>query len=577
MKFKNPLFFLLCKIKLPLLLILFAITISSIGSISGLFIPLLTGRVVDKFSENTFDGGFIVIFLSIFLINAILSGVGLYLLSKIGEKMIMAIRFMLWEHIIKLKISFYDNNESGSIMSRITDDTNVINTFVSQKLPNIIPAIITVLGSVIILLRMDWQMTLITFIIVPIFLAIIIPLGGMVRKISIKAQSEIASFSGLLGRVLTEIRLVKVSNTENQELKNAYNNLFEVYNLGLKESKIISIIQPLTSLILLLTIGIILGFGGIRVSTGVISAGTLVAMIFYIIQLSGPLTSFSTLLTDYQRAIGASQRLSEILLEPKEDLGSNKNASDIDFNNQNLKFSDVSFKYDDKPILNELTFDIPSRKVTAFVGPSGSGKSTIFNLVARLYELPPNNGCISLKETPIDKFNLSDWRNKIGYVMQNNAMINGTVKDNITYGIKREISEDEIIKYSKLSNCHEFVMLLDKGYNTIIGEKGVKLSGGQRQRIDIARNFIKDPDILLLDEATASLDSESERKIQNSLEELMKNRTTVIIAHRLATIKKADQIIFLDQGVITGKGTHNQLMLTHEKYRRFVSAQKLPN
>ncbi|AGE62337.1 multidrug resistance ABC transporter ATP-binding and permease protein [Bacillus subtilis XF-1] len=577
MRPKNPLFFLLCKIKLPLLLILFAISISSIGSISGLFIPLFTGKVVDKFSENTFDWRFIVIFLCMFLINAILSGIGLYFLSKIGEKMIMAIRFMLWEHIIKLKTSFFDNNESGSIMSRITDDTNVINAFVSQKLPNIIPAIITILGSVIILLRMDWQMTLITLIIVPIFLAIIIPLGGMVRKISKKAQSEVASFSGLLGRVLTEIRLVKISNTENQELKNAYNNLFEIYKLGLKESKIISIIQPLTSLILLLTIGIILGFGGIRVSTGVISAGTLVAMIFYVIQLSGPLTNFSTLLTDYQRAIGASQRLSEILLEHKEELESNKNALDIDFSNQNLKFSEVSFKYDDKPILNEITFDIPSRKVTAFVGPSGSGKRTIFNLIARLYELPPSNGSISLEGIPINEFNLSDWRNKIGYVMQTNAMINGTVKDNITYGIKREISEDEIIKYSKLSNCHEFVMLLDKGYSTIIGEKGVKLSGGQRQRIDIARNFIKDPDILLLDEATASLDSESERKIQNSLEELMKNRTTVIIAHRLATIKKADQIIFLDQGVITGKGTHDQLMLTHEKYRRFVSAQKLAN
>ncbi|MBU5257992.1 ABC transporter ATP-binding protein/permease [Bacillus pumilus] len=575
MKPKNPLFFLLRKIKLPLLLILFAITISSVGSISGLFIPLFTGKVVDKFSENTFNLGFIALFLCMFLINAVLSGIGLYLLSKIGEKMIMAIRYMLWEHIIKLKIPFFDNNESGSIMSRITEDTNVINAFVSQKLPNIIPSIITVLGSIIILLRMDWQMTLITLIIVPIFLAIIIPLGGMVRKISKAAQSEAASFSGLLGRVLTEIRLVKISNTESLELKNAHSNLFEIYKLGLKEAKIISIIQPLTSFILLLTIGIILGFGGIRVSTGAISAGTLVAMIFYVIQLSGPLTNFSTLLTDYQRAIGASQRLSEILLEHKEELDSNRHVSNIDFSNRNLKFSSVSFKFDDKQILNKITFDIPSRKVTAFVGPSGSGKSTIFNLIARLYELPLSNGSISLGGIPINEFNLSDWRNKIGYVMQTNAMINGTIKDNIVYGIKKEISEEEIIKYSQLSNCHEFVTLLDKGYDTIIGEKGLKLSGGQRQRIDIARNFIKDPDILLLDEATASLDSESERKIQDSLEELMKKRTTVIIAHRLATIKKADQIIFLDQGVITGKGTHDQLMRNHDKYRRFVSAQKL--
>lgn len=575
MKKQNALFFLLKKITFPKKLIFIAVLISSIGSISGLLIPLFTGKVVDKFSAESITGKFIILFLIIFILNAMLSGFGLYLLSKIGEKIILAIRLMIWKDIMNLKTGFFDENESGKLMSRITDDTNVINDFVSQKLPNVLPAIITVIGSIVILFSLDWQMTLISLVIIPIFLAIIIPLGEKIRKISNNIQDEVASFSGLLGRVLTEIRLVKISNTEDLELKNAEKNLKQIYRLGLSEAKIISIIQPITGVIVLITIGLILGFGGVRVSTGAISAGTLVAMIFYVLQLSGPLTNFSTLITDYQRAVGASERLYEIVQEEKEDFQKNSENKIIDFKNNNLIFSNVSFSYDKRLILNNLSFEIPANKVTAFVGPSGSGKTTIFNIIERLYDIGPGKGSIQLGNTPIEDFNLSEWRRKIGYVMQNNAMINGTIKENILYGVNRYIDDNELHKYSNLSHCHEFISRLDHGYETIIGERGMKISGGQRQRIDIARGFIKNPDILLLDEATANLDSESEKKIQQSLEELMKNRTTIIIAHRLATIKKADQIIFIDKGMITGVGTHKKLLSSHSKYRDFVNTQQL--
>ncbi|MBF2240064.1 ABC transporter ATP-binding protein [Staphylococcus capitis] len=573
MKQQNPLFFLFKRLSWPYGLIIAAVIITSLGSLSGLLVPLFTGRIVDKFSVSSINWGMIGIFGAIFLVNALLSGVGLYLLSKIGEKIIYAIRSILWEHIIQLKMPFFDKNESGQLMSRLTDDTKVINEFISQKLPNLLPSVLTLIGSLIMLFIMDWKLTLLTFITIPIFVFIMIPLGRVMQKISTNTQSEIANFSGLLGRVLTEMRLVKVSNTERLELDNAHINLKKIYNLGLKQAKISAIVQPISGVVMLLTIAIILGFGALEIGTGVITPGTLIAMIFYVIQLSMPLINLSTLVTDYKRAVGASQRIHEIMQEPIEPTEALSESKDEIVEDGELSFENVDFKYDVKKILNDVTFNIPQGKVSAFVGPSGSGKSTIFNLIERMYDI--ENGDIKYNHRSIYDIPLSKWRNKIGYVMQSNSMMSGSIRDNILYGINRKVTDDELIEYAKLANCHEFIMQFDEGYDTMVGERGLKLSGGQRQRIDIARSFVKNPDILLLDEATANLDSESEVKIQEALETLMEGRTTVVIAHRLSTIKKAGQIIFIDKGQVTGKGTHGELMASHEKYKNFVTSQKL--
>ena len=573
MKQQNPLFFLFKRLSWPYGLIIAAVIITSLGSLSGLLVPLFTGRIVDKFSVSSINWGMIGIFGAIFLVNALLSGVGLYLLSKIGEKIIYAIRSILWEHIIQLKMPFFDKNESGQLMSRLTDDTKVINEFISQKLPNLLPSVLTLIGSLIMLFIMDWKLTLLTFITIPIFVFIMIPLGRVMQKISTNTQSEIANFSGLLGRVLTEMRLVKVSNTERLELDNAHVNLKKIYNLGLKQAKISAIVQPISGVVMLLTIAIILGFGALEIGTGAITPGTLIAMIFYVIQLSMPLINLSTLVTDYKRAVGASQRIHEIMQEPIEPTEALSESKDEIVEDGELSFENVGFKYDVKKILNDVTFNIPQGKVSAFVGPSGSGKSTIFNLIERMYDI--ENGDIKYNHRSIYDIPLSKWRNKIGYVMQSNSMMSGSIRDNILYGINRKVTDDELIEYAKLANCHEFIMQFDEGYDTMVGERGLKLSGGQRQRIDIARSFVKNPDILLLDEATANLDSESEVKIQEALETLMEGRTTVVIAHRLSTIKKAGQIIFIDKGQVTGKGTHGELMASHEKYKNFVTSQKL--
>ncbi|MGZ9550649.1 ABC transporter ATP-binding protein [Staphylococcus epidermidis] len=573
MKEQNPLFFLFKRLSWPYGLIIAAVIITSLGSLSGLLVPLFTGRLVDKFSVSSINWGMIAIFGSIFLVNALLSGIGLYLLSKIGEKIIYAIRSLLWEHIIQLKMPFFDKNESGQLMSRLTDDTKVINEFISQKLPNLLPSVLTLIGSLVMLFIMDWKLTLLTFITIPVFILIIVPLGRVMQKISTNTQSEIANFSGLLGRVLTEMRLVKVSNTERLELDNAHTNLKKIYRLGLKQAKISAVVQPISGVVMLLTIAIILGFGALEIGTGAITPGTLIAMIFYVIQLSMPLINLSTLVTDYKKAVGASSRIYEIMQEPIEPTEALSESKDVTIIDGELVFEHVDFKYDVKKILEDVSFSIPQGEVSAFVGPSGSGKSTIFNLIERMYDI--ERGDIKYGNQSIFDIPLSKWRTKIGYVMQSNSMMSGTIRDNILYGINRKVDDEELIEYAKLANCHDFIMQFDEGYDTMVGERGLKLSGGQRQRIDIARSFVKNPDILLLDEATANLDSESELKIQEALETLMEGRTTVVIAHRLSTIKKAGQIVFIDKGEVTGKGTHHELMATHDKYRHFVTSQKL--
>jgi len=568
---QNPLLYLLKKVDWPKKLVFTAMTLSILGSLSGLLVPLFTGKLVDTFNAESLDLRMVWLFIGVFLVNAVLSGIGTYLLSKIGEKTIYSIREKLWKHLINLRMSFFDKNESGQLMSRITDDTNVINLFISEKAPSVLPSLLTLMGSIVMLFILDWQMTLMTFLILPIFIGIMVPLGRKMGKISKDTQTEISRFSGILGRVLTEMKLVKVTTSEEKELEKTKGTLLGIYDLGLKEAKIRAIISPLSGVIMTLTVAVILGFGGIRVSSGAITAGTLVAMIFYVVQLSAPILNFSMFLTDYKKAVGASERIYEIYQEEAEKRGDDHNQPIT--NHQDITFENVSFGYEAHSVIKDLSLSIRSGEVTAFVGPSGSGKSTLFSLIERLY--PIDHGQILYGNQPIDDISLKYWRQKIGYVMQSNAMMSGTIRDNLTYGVYSEVEEETLVHYTKMARCYDFIMAFPQGFDTEIGERGTKLSGGQRQRIDIARSFIKNPDILLLDEATANLDSESEFYIQQALNELMKDRTTIVIAHRLATIKKANQIVFLDKDQITGVGTHQELLASHEKYRHFVNTQSL--
>ncbi|MCI2848420.1 ABC transporter ATP-binding protein [Staphylococcus hominis] len=567
----NPLIYLLKNVAWPKKLMIVSIFLTIISSVLSLIIPLLSKRIIDNFKFTIDNVYIIILFILLFLFSSFFNGLSLYLLSKIGETTIYSIREKIWNHLIHLNISFFDKNETGELMSRITEDTSVINSFISERAPTTIGSILTLIGSIIFLLFLDWKLTLVTFSIIPIFLLIIIPLSKAVGTISENTQMEIAKFNSLLSRVISDIRIVKVSTSEEIEMKNSRSNLKEIYKLNLKESKIKAILNPISSIIMMIAIVFILGYGGIRVANGNISAGTLVAMIFYILQLTEPILNISLFIADYQQSKGASIRLFEFYNEPLE----NYNVNSLTLpKNGNINFDNVTFNYEDgNCVLKNISFTIENNKTTAIVGPSGSGKTTILNLLERFYK--PSIGNITLNGMNIYKFNLQEWRNYIGLVMQSNSMMVGTIKDNITYGIRNEVSDEELKIACKKAFCYDFIENFPEKFNTHVGENGIKLSGGQKQRINIAKVFLKDPKLLILDEATSNLDSESERKIQKSIESLSNNKTTVIVAHRLATIKKADKIIFLDNGYITGIGSHNDLYKKHKKYKEFVNSQNI--
>ncbi|WP_145411762.1 ABC transporter ATP-binding protein [Staphylococcus epidermidis] len=571
MKQKNPVLHLVNEIEIPKRLLFFSVLLSIIGSIFQLIVPLFTQNIVDNFSEVIKNKYYIIVFVFIFLLSSILNGLSIYLLTRLGENIIYSLTNKVWNHILRLKTSFFDKNSNGELLSRIIDDTKSINSFITEIIPSFFPSIIVLFGSIFFLFMLDWETALIALISIPMYVILIIPISNVMQKLSYKTQLETAKVSGVIAHVLSKIKLVKLSNSINKEFRQTNSYLRNIYYLGVKEGVINSIVVPLSTLIMLVSMGGVLGFGGYRVASGAISPGTLIALIFYMTQLTDPIEKISSLFTGYKKTIGASQRLSEILSEEKENL-QNNNLNIL--NSVDLSFNNVSFSYDENNhVFTNLSFTIPKNKITAIVGPSGSGKTTILNLISRLYEI--QSGSIKYGTNSIYDYSLVNWRKNLGYVMQNSGVLNRTVKSNITYSLQETPCIEDIIYYSKLASTHDFIMKLPNDYNTLIGEKGINLSGGEKQRLDIARNFIKTPGILLLDEATSNLDSESEHKIQESIKNVSNDRTTIIVAHRLSTVLKADKIIFIDNGEITGMGTHEELLARHSKYKNMIELQQL--
>lgn len=571
MKQKNPVLHLVNEIEIPKWLLFFSVLLSIIGSIFQLIVPLFTQNIVDNFSEVIKNKYYIIVFVFIFLLSSILNGLSIYLLTRLGENIIYSLTNKVWNHILRLKTSFFDKNSNGELLSRIIDDTKSINSFITEIIPSFFPSIIVLFGSIFFLFMLDWETALIALISMPMYVILIIPISNVMQKLSYKTQLETAKVSGVIAHVLSKIKLVKLSNSINKEFRQTNSYLRNIYYLGVKEGVINSIVVPLSTLIMLVSMGGVLGFGGYRVASGAISPGTLIALIFYMTQLTDPIEKISSLFTGYKKTIGASQRLSEILSEEKENL-QNNNLNIL--NSVDLSFNNVSFSYDENNhVFTNLSFTIPKNKITAIVGPSGSGKTTILNLISRLYEI--QSGSIKYGTNSIYDYSLVNWRKNLGYVMQNSGVLNRTVKSNITYSLQETPCIEDIIYYSKLASTHDFIMKLPNDYNTLIGEKGINLSGGEKQRLDIARNFIKTPGILLLDEATSNLDSESEHKIQESIKNVSNDRTTIIVAHRLSTVLKADKIIFIDNGEITGMGTHEELLARHSKYKNMIELQQL--
>lgn len=543
--------------------------LSLVTSGASLVVPQLTKGLVDTSNLAKIDGKMLWVLILAFVIQLGFGTVGGFLLRYVGESAVKTLRERLWNHLLKLPISYFDDHKSGESSSRLVNDTTVIKELVTSQFPNFITGGIQLVGSMIILFWMDWKMAAIMFSAVPIFTLILLPVGRILSKLGRQLQAATADFNADASEKLSEVRLIKASNGENFEKDTGGNFINRIFTLGVKDAKVEAVLQPImTTAMLGIFVGI-LGYGAVRVQAGTLTSGALVAFLLYLFNIIAPITNFATFFSQVQKAMGSTQRVQEILnteLEPVE------NGSVVDVEGKSIQANNLSFSYaPEHPILENVSFEAKPNTVIAFAGPSGGGKSTIFSLLERFYE--PDFGTISVGDKQIQDINLNNWRSQIGYVSQDSAVFAGSIRDNLQYGLDEKLTDEQLWHGLSLAYADQFVKEFPEQLSTQIGERGVKLSGGQKQRIAIARAFLRDPKILMLDEATASLDSQSEEKVQRALDQLMVDRTTLVIAHRLSTIVDADQIYFIEHGKVTGHGTHMELINNHELYAKYVKEQ----
>ncbi|WP_117170080.1 ABC transporter ATP-binding protein [Paraliobacillus sediminis] len=567
----KPFISLILSTKIPKIALTLGLVGSLITTLVGLSIPLLTREMVDGFSMESLNVFLIGIIIAVFILQAVTDGLSMYALAFVGQKIVANLREKMWFKLLRLPVHYFDKNKSGETVSRVVNDTGIVKDLISQHFPQFIGGIITIIGAVTILLFMDWKMTLLMLIAVPITVLIMVPLGSKMSKISRGLQDETASFTGSVQQTLSEIRLMKASNAENTEEKKGQSRINKLFSYGLREGLIFSLIAPLMYLVVMVVIVVIIGYGGIRVADGTMTTGSLVAFLLYLFQIIFPITSFAMFFTQLQKAMGATERIIDILKIDKEE---GQEGKDLDIANQAINVRNVSFSYsEEEAVIKDVSFNVQPGMMVAFAGPSGGGKTTMFGLLERFYI--PTTGVITIGNTPIKELSMRSWRSQIGYVSQDSPMMAGTIRENLCYGLedRTDITDERLWEVAKMAYAADFIKEFPKDLDTEVGERGVKVSGGQRQRIAIARAFLRDPKILMMDEATASLDSQSEGIVQQALSRLMEGRTTFVIAHRLSTIVNADKIIFIEKGQITGIGTHQELVQSHQLYREFSDQQ----
>lgn len=553
----------------PMVVFAIAVVMSIAKTLASLVVPLFTKNLVNGFSVASITPSQIAMLVGIFIVQALAGGLSIYMLNYVGQKVVAGIRDKLWRKLLKLPIEYYDANETGETISRMTNDTMIVKNLITEYSTSFFNGIISIIGSMMILLVLDWKMTMTMLAAIPLVLLVIVPLGRQIHKISKATQDETASFTAVLSQVLSEIRLVKASNAEHNEYEKGALGIFNLMTFGLKEAKIQALISPLMSLVMMGILVLVIGYGGMRVSSGALTAGDLVAFILYLIQVIMPMGQITAFFTQLQKTLGATERIMHTFEFEEEDHVTGKTVEGTQFP---IILDDVTFGYETgEPILENINIMAESGEITAIVGPSGSGKTTLFSLIERFYK--PQVGTIKLGNEDSTSMNLASWRRKIGYVSQESPLISGTIRENICYGLDEAVSDEALNEAVKMAYADEFIKALPDQFETQVGERGIKLSGGQRQRLAIARALLRKPQILLLDEATSSLDSHSEVVVQKALNNLMHGRTTLVIAHRMSTIVDASKIIFIDKGRVTGCGTHEKLLATHALYRKFATQQ----
>lgn len=549
-------------------IIFMALAAAMTAAIAGLMQPVL---------DNVLYGGeeslIIPVSLGIaaaFAVRGISTYVHTVMMSKIGHSIVADIQNHLFAHFMRLDMAFFHTHESGTLLSHVVNDVGVMRSSVTNTLTGLGKSLFTLIFLIGLMFYRDWKLTLAAFIVFPLLSVFVIYLGKKLRNISKNIQLELGGLSSILSQTFRGIRLVKAYRMEAHEIEKTSHLVNKVRDLNVKSAQISSLSTPVNEVIVGLIFAAIIIYGGYEVIAGRTSPGQLASFIAAFTLAYEPMKKLAKLNNTLQMGLGATERVFD-MIDQVGTINDKDDAKPLSTSRPEITFKDVGFSYESAELraLSGVSFTAQSGQVTALVGPSGGGKSTIMNLIPRFYDVV--EGGIHIDGQDLRDLTLKSLRDNIALVSQDITIFNDSVYNNILYG-NPEASKESVIEAAKAAAAHTFIEALDQGYDTVVGESGIKLSGGQKQRISIARAILRDAPILLLDEATSALDNESEKLVQDALKRLQQGRTTLVIAHRLTTVQEADQIIVLDRGCIAEQGTHDALLAQSGLYAQMYRA-----
>ena len=543
------------------------------GAALGLVFPWIMQTLVDAVltgHDPAQLNNITIILLATFLVRSVFYYFQGYSLAYVGERIVVDLRDQTYAHLHRLSLRFFADRRVGELVSRLSSDATLVRAVLTNNVATVLSQSLTFIGSLVLMLVLNWRLTLFILLLAPLIAISGAFFGARLRSLSTSVQDQLADGTAIAEQALSETRVVKAFVREPYEVKRYGDQMERTFEVTMRLTVIRSAFGPLITFMGFGALAGILWFGGREVLAGRLTGGALIAFLVYGINIAASLGAFTSLYTQIQEALGASRRIFE-LLDEVPDIKDAPNANPLPHVQGRITFADASFAYSGaSAVLHNINLEVQPGEVIALVGPSGAGKSTLFNLIPRFYD--PTGGRVCIDGYDLREVTLDSLRGQIGLVPQEVQLFAGTIRENLRYG-KLDATDAELEAAARAANAEEFITRMPQGYETLVGERGVKLSGGQRQRIAIARAILKDPRILLLDEATSSLDSESEGLVQEALERLMRSRTTVIIAHRLSTVHNASRIAVLEQGHLIELGSHAELIALNGLYARLYNLQ----